>query len=74
MSRSKKVFIAGAFLILVLIVVSGCLPNKQGGFTCVAAPLLDKIKSQLSTVQKSPRQIQHKHRPLPSLTRRHRRI
>jgi len=52
MSRSKKVFIAGVSLILVLVVVLGCLPNKQGGFTCVCAPLLAKLKSQIASSQK----------------------
>ncbi|MCX6006289.1 MAG: hypothetical protein NTZ34_03395 [Chloroflexi bacterium] len=54
MSRSKKVFVAGISLILVVIVLMGCLPNKKGGFSCVAAPLLDKIKAQISTLQKKP--------------------
>ena len=52
MSRSKKVFIVGVSLILVLVVLLGCLPNKQGGFTCIAAPLISKIKSILPTPKK----------------------
>ncbi len=46
-------FVAGVFLILVLLVVLGCVPNKQGGFSCVAAPLLSKIQSMLPTAKKA---------------------
>jgi len=53
MSRSKKAFVAGVSLVLVLIVVSGCLPNKKGGFSCIAAPLLSKIQSLLPSVKKN---------------------
>lgn len=53
MSRSKKVFLAGVSIILVLVVLLGCLPNKQGGFTCVAAPLLSKIQSMLPAPKKA---------------------
>ena len=31
----------------------GCLPNKQGGFSCIAAPLLSKIQSLLPTPKKA---------------------
>lgn len=53
MSKSKKVFIAGVSLILALLVILGCLPNKQGGFSCIAAPLLSKIQSLLPVAKKT---------------------
>jgi hypothetical protein len=56
MSRSKKVFIAGISLILVLVVLLGCLPNKQGGFTCICAPLLSKLKGKTANPQTVPEQ------------------
>jgi len=34
------------------VILLGCLPNKQGGFTCIAAPLISKIKSILPTPKK----------------------
>lgn len=52
MYRSKKAFIAVVSLVLVLSILLGCLPNKQGGFTCAAAPLLGKIKSFLPASKK----------------------
>jgi hypothetical protein len=53
MSRSMKVFIAGVSLILVLVVLLGCVPNKQGGFSCIAAPLLSKLQSMLPAPKKA---------------------
>jgi hypothetical protein len=58
MSGSMKLFIVWASLILVLIVVLGCLPNKQGGFTCIAAPLLSKIQSLIPAAKKTANQVQ----------------
>lgn len=42
-------------LIIILIIVAGCLPDKKGGFSCIAAPLLGKIKLPIGqqTVQQS---------------------
>ena len=42
MSRSMRIFIAGVSLVLVLVGLLGCVPNKQGGFSCAAAPLMSK--------------------------------
>lgn len=53
MSRSKKVCIAGLSIILAMVVLLGCLPNKQGGFTCIAAPLLSKMKSLVPASKKA---------------------
>ena len=53
MSRSMRIFIAGVSLVLVLIVLLGCVPNKQGGFSCAVAPLLSKIQSMLPGAKKA---------------------
>jgi len=56
MSRSKRTFITGISILLVCIVISGCLPNKQGGFTCVCAPLIKKVQTMIPNLKnaKSP--------------------
>jgi hypothetical protein len=56
MPASKRNFIIGVSLILACIIAVGCLPNKQGGFSCVCAPLLAKLKSGMSTLQTKPKQ------------------
>ncbi|MCX6005830.1 MAG: hypothetical protein NTZ34_01045 [Chloroflexi bacterium] len=50
MSGAKRNFIIGISLIIVCILLLGCLPNKQGGFSCVCAPLVNKLKIQLPTL------------------------
>ena len=54
MSQGKRNFIVGISLILVAIMLIGCLPNKQGGFTCVCAPLVSKIRSMLPGQKPKP--------------------
>lgn len=54
MSQGKRNFIVGISLILVAVIVMGCLPNKQGGFTCVCTPLLSKIRSMLPGQKPKP--------------------
>ena len=54
MSQGKRNFIVGISLILVAIMLIGCLPNKQGGFACVCAPLLSKIRSMLPGQKPKP--------------------
>ena len=41
--------------ILTVLLIAACVPGKQGGFSCSAAPLLNKIKPQTgqSTAQQS---------------------
>jgi hypothetical protein len=53
MSGEKRNFIIGCSLILVFVSIVGCLPNKQGGFSCIAAPLISKIQSLLPTAKKA---------------------
>ena len=38
---------------LVFSLASGCLPNKQGEFTCILVPVLNKIKTLLPSSKKS---------------------
>ncbi len=37
---------------LVFSLASGCLPNKQGEFTCILVPVLNKIKTSLPSSKK----------------------
>ncbi|MCX6001633.1 MAG: CAP domain-containing protein [Chloroflexi bacterium] len=53
MSSCKRFFIAGIALVLVFSLASGCLPNKQGEFTCILVPVLNKIKTSLPSSKKS---------------------
>jgi len=53
MSPAKLRFIIGVSLMLICILLVGCLPNKQGGFTCICAPLISKFKSVLPSSSKS---------------------
>jgi hypothetical protein len=53
MSVSKRNFVIGISLILICIMLLGCLPNKQGGFTCIATPLISKIKSMVPATKKT---------------------
>ena len=53
MSRSKCNFIIGISLLMACIIAVGCLPNKQGGFTCICAPAISKFKSLLPMARKS---------------------
>jgi hypothetical protein len=64
-SKSKKVFFAGASIILVLVVLSGCLPNKQGGFSCIATPLVAKLQSMLPKFVKPGTSPDPAQQPLP---------
>jgi hypothetical protein len=57
MSQSKRNFILGISLLLAVILLIGCLPNKQGGFSCVCAPLISKIKSMLPGPRPKPPDI-----------------
>lgn len=52
MSRSKSTFFIGICLLLICIIIAGCLPNKQGGFTCICAPLIKKAQSMLPGIKK----------------------
>ncbi len=52
MSRSKKVFIAGVSIILVLVVLLGCLPGKQKPVSFNCAPL-SKLQSMLPGARKA---------------------
>jgi hypothetical protein len=45
MPGGKRNFIVGISLLLICIIVLGCLPNKQGGLSCVCGPLRDKTLS-----------------------------
>ena len=53
MSSCQKFVIAGIALVLVFSLASGCLPNKQGEFTCILVPVLNKIKTYLPSSKKS---------------------
>lgn len=54
MSQSKRNFLIGASLLLATIILLGCLPNKQGGFTCVCTPLISKVKSLIPSSKPKP--------------------
>ncbi len=56
MSRSQRIFLIGISALLVLILVLGCTPNKQGGFTCALVPVLNKVKSLLPSSHKQTEQ------------------
>ncbi len=53
MSKSQRVFLVGVSLLLVFFMLLGCQPNKQGGFTCILVPVLNKIKASLPSSKKS---------------------
>lgn len=54
-SQSKRNFLIVISLLLASIILLGCLPNKQGGFSCVCTPVISKIKSLIpSSKPKSP--------------------
>jgi len=54
LSTSKRNFLIGISLLLVVIILIGCLPNKQGGFTCVCVPVISKIRSMLHITKPIP--------------------
>jgi uncharacterized protein YkwD len=53
MSSCQRFIIAGIALLLVFSLAAGCLPNKQGEFTCILVPVLNKIKTYLPASKKS---------------------
>lgn len=47
MRRSQRIFFIAISLLLSCTVIAGCLPNKQGGFSCICAPLIKKAQSMI---------------------------
>jgi hypothetical protein len=46
MDSRKRTSITGLTFLLVIILVVGCIPNNQGGFTCLCLPFLKTKPSQ----------------------------
>lgn len=57
MSGSKRNFIIGISFILAVILLVGCLPDKQGGFTCICLPVISKIRSLLPGQKTTPADV-----------------
>ncbi len=57
MTRSKRNFLIGVSIILVCIVIAGCLPSKQGGFTCICTPLFSRIRFMLPGQKPKPPEV-----------------
>jgi hypothetical protein len=53
-SQGQWNFIVGISLLLVAILLIGCLPNKQGRFTCICVPVISKIRSMLPGQKPKP--------------------
>lgn len=57
MSGSKRNFIIGVSFILAVILLVGCFPDKQGGFTCICLPVISKIRSMLPGQKTTPADV-----------------
>lgn len=58
MSRSKKVFIIGISLVLILMVVLGCLPGLKVSIPFNCQPLVSKVQSLLPFANKAAGTVQ----------------